>query len=141
MYKYATGGKTGFTKKAKRTLINTASKDNLNLVVVTLNDGNDFIDHKNLFEYGFNTFKKYKILKKGYIEILNESYYKGYNFYIKNNFSYPLSIDEKDNIIIKFELKKYRKYKNNMSVGKAKVYLGKILLHEENVFIEKRKSK
>ena len=61
-YKYTTGGKTGYTKIAKRTLVTTASKNNINLVVVTLNDGNDWLDHKSLFEYGFNSYKKYKIL-------------------------------------------------------------------------------
>ena len=40
-YKYATGGKTGFTEKARRTLVTTASNNNMDIVVVTLNDGND----------------------------------------------------------------------------------------------------
>ena len=48
-YKYCTGGKTGFTKKARRTLVTTASKNNMNLIVVTFNDGNDFNDHKSLY--------------------------------------------------------------------------------------------
>ena len=52
-YEYTTGGKTGFTQKARRTLVSTASKDNLNLVIFTLYDGNDFLDHMNLFDYGF----------------------------------------------------------------------------------------
>ena len=55
-YNYVTGGKTGFTDIAKRTLVTTASKDNVNLVVVTLNDGNDFLDHINLFEEAFNNY-------------------------------------------------------------------------------------
>ena len=58
LYKYATGGKTGYTKIAKRTLVTTASKNNINLVVVTLNDGDDWNDHIELFDYGFNTYKK-----------------------------------------------------------------------------------
>ena len=141
MYKYATGGKTGFTKKARRTLVNTASKDGMNLVVVTLNDGNDFKDHQNLFEYGFNNYKKYNILKKGYINILNEKYYDGYDFYIKNNFSYPMTTDEKESIIIKFNLDKVRKIKNNIKVGVAKIYMGQILIYEENIYITKTSKK
>ena len=50
LYKYTTGGKTGFTEKARRTLVSTATKNDTNLVVVTLNDGNDWEDHQNLFE-------------------------------------------------------------------------------------------
>ena len=49
MYKYTTGGKTGFTKKAYRTLVTSASKDNKNLVVVTLDEANDFDKHKYLY--------------------------------------------------------------------------------------------
>ena len=63
-YNYTTGGKTGFTVKARRTLVTTASKNNLNLVVVTLNDGNDFKDHRDLFEYGFNNYTNVKLLNK-----------------------------------------------------------------------------
>ena len=52
-YKYITGGKTGFTKIAKRTLVTSASKDDVNLTVVTINDGDDWDDHKNLYEEDF----------------------------------------------------------------------------------------
>ena len=63
-YKYATGGKTGFTKKARRTLVTTATNHDMNLVVVTLNDGDDFNDHMNLFEYGFQNYENQTLLKK-----------------------------------------------------------------------------
>lgn len=137
MYKGAIGGKTGFTKKAKRTLVNAASKDNLNLIAVTLNDPNDFKDHKSLFEYGFNNYKKYEILKKGIIEIDSESYYKNYSFYIKKSFNYPLTKEENELIKLKFNLKKERKLKDNKKVGKVEVYLGEIKIHEENIYIKR----
>ena len=47
---YITGGKTGFTELARRTLVTTGSKNNINLVVVTLNDPNDWQDHKEIYE-------------------------------------------------------------------------------------------
>ena len=45
MYDYTTGGKTGYTKKAKRTLVTTASKNNLNLfrTVVELDSASDIL--------------------------------------------------------------------------------------------------
>lgn len=64
-YQYCTGGKTGFTNKAKRTLVSSASKDDINLIIVTLNCGNDFETHKNLYEYYFNNYQSIKILNKG----------------------------------------------------------------------------
>ena len=140
-YKYATGGKTGYTLKARRTLVTTASKNNLNLVVVTLNDGNDFKDHQDLFEYAFSNFKSYEILKKGNIDIVDDNYYDKYNFYIKNSFRYPLSENEKNSVIVKFELEKSRKINNNQQVGIAKIYLGDDLIHEEKIYVTKKQVK
>lgn len=137
MYKNAIGGKTGFTKKARRTLVNAASKDGLNLIAVTLNDPNDFNDHINMFEYGFNNYKNYQILKKGTIDIEKEKYYKNYLFYIKKDFNYPLTKEENELIKLSFDLKKVRKLKNNIKVGKVIVYLGQIKIHEQNVYIKK----
>ena len=73
-YKYTTGGKTGFTEIAKRTLVTTASKDNVNLVVVTLNDGSDWKDHKDLFEYGFQHYRNYLILDKKNFSLYEKKY-------------------------------------------------------------------
>lgn len=140
-YKYTTGGKTGFTTIAKRTLVTTASKDHMNLVVVTLNDGNDWEDHKNLFEYGFNNYKKYKILDKNNFKVEEDSYYKNNKLYIKNNYSYPIQSGEEQNILVKMELKKIRKLKNNMNVGKAIIYLGDKKIHEEKIYVKIKKEK
>lgn len=135
-YEYTTGGKTGFTQIARRTLVTTASKNNLNLVVVTLNDGNDWVDHKNLFEYGFNNYKKYQILDKNNFKVEEDTYYTKNKLYIKNNFSYPIQNGEEQNILVKMELKKMRKIKNNMNVGKAIVYLGDKKIHEEKIYVK-----
>ena len=59
---YITGGKTGYTERAKRTLVSTASKDNLNLIVVTIKDSDDWNTHKSLYEEAFNNYKSYLIL-------------------------------------------------------------------------------
>lgn len=77
-YEYCTGGKTGFTKKAHRTLVTTASKDDMSLIVVTFNDGNDFADHKELYEKYFDGYGREKIIDK------NNNY--GDNVYLKNDF-------------------------------------------------------
>ena len=136
-YKYATGGKTGFTEIARRTLVTTASKDHLNLVVVTLNDGNDFEDHKNLYEEAFKIFKTYQILSKGTIEIPNENYYKYQTLEIKEDYYYSLANDEKQSIILKFELEKKREYKEGDQIGKVKVLAGDQPIHEQPVYIKK----
>jgi D-alanyl-D-alanine carboxypeptidase len=122
-YKYITGGKTGFTERARRTLITTASKDNLNLVVVTLNDGNDWVDHKNLFEYGFQNYQAYELVKKGVIQIYDELYYKDYDLYVKEDFKYALTEEERTQIVLKFELEKERIIEENSQVGVVRILL------------------
>lgn len=62
-YPYCIGGKTGYTDLAWRTLVTAAEKDGRTLICVTLHgpDNSDFTDHKNLFEYGFNSFYNYDL--------------------------------------------------------------------------------
>ena len=134
LYKNTTGGKTGFTVKARRTLVTTASKDNLNLAVVTLNDGNDFQDHKDLFEYGFNNYKSYQILKKGILEIPNTD---NKEYYIENDYTYPLLETEEESIFIKYKLEKEPKE----NAGEIEVYLGDKQLHKETIFVKEKEQK
>lgn len=73
LYEYCTGGKTGFTKKAGRTLVTTASKDGIDLIAVTLNASSDWNDHIAMYEWGFTTFRKLQLEEKGPFNFLNES--------------------------------------------------------------------
>lgn len=135
-YKYTTGGKTGFTEIARRTLVSTASKDNINLVVVTLNDGNDWKDHQDLFEYGFNNYTNINILKKGKINIYDEKYYSDYELYIKNDYNYLIENNEKDSLVIKYQLEKKREIIDGEEVGTVNVYLGDKKIYEENIYVK-----
>ncbi len=47
------GIKTGFTKKSGRCLVTACERDGTVLVAVTLNAGDDWNDHKKLYNYGF----------------------------------------------------------------------------------------
>lgn len=57
MYEGAVGVKTGYTKAAGRCLVSAAQRDGVTLVAVTLNDKNDWQDHKELLDYGFENSK------------------------------------------------------------------------------------
>ena len=111
-YDYCTGGKTGYTKKAKRTLVTTGSYNDMNIIIVTFNDGNDFNDHKNLYQKYFNSYKRIKVLDK------NDSY--GDNIYLKNDF-YMISKDG-DNITTRYKIND-GDYSNGEIVGKVEVLL------------------
>ena len=136
-HNYITGGKTGFTDIAKRTLVTTASKDNINLVVVTLNDGNDFVDHINLFEEAFANYSNYNILKKCEIEIIDENYYTD-KLYINNDFNYSLNNNEQNNVLLNFKLEKKKNYNNNDEVGIVEVLINNQKVHEEKIYVEKK---
>ena len=133
--KYITGGKTGFTDMAKRTLVTTASKDNVNLVAVTLNDGNDFQDHINLFEEAFKNFTNFSILKKGEINIIDENYYNK-KLYINNDFNYSLENKDKNKVLLNFKLEKKRDYQSGDEVGIVEVVINNNKVHEEKIYID-----
>lgn len=137
-YQYTTGGKTGFTEIAKRTLVSTASKDNTDLVVVTLNDGNDFNDHKNLYEEAFSSYRTYTVLEKGNVNIPGEDYYYDDDIYLKNEYKMMLRDDEKGNIILKYELEKKRNYKSGDPIGIVKVMLDDKEFYQDTLYVNKK---
>jgi D-alanyl-D-alanine carboxypeptidase len=137
-YKYTTGGKTGFTEKARRTLVTSASKNNTNLVVVTLNDPNDFTTHKDLYEYGFNNYKRYLIISKKKFSLKNDLYK---DLYIKNDLYYLFNNDEVNNVYIKYKLNKIDKPKDNEKVGVLEVYIGNKKIISEDIFVRINKKK
>lgn len=129
-YEYATGGKTGYTPSAGRTLVTNASKDKLNLTVVTLNDGNEYATHEELYEYGFANYKNYKIIDKDHFEV-DKNFYQN-QVYVKKSFSYPLLEEEKDDIRVLVRLNKQEVTRDGEEVGMIFV-----TLHDEEIFSEK----
>lgn len=95
-YKYSLGGKNGYTPKAGKTLVSYASKDNMNLIIVTLDDNDIYENHKYLYEKYFKKYKKYIIVDKDNFTVDSSLINK--KVYIKNTFSYLLSEDEVDDI-------------------------------------------
>ena len=140
MYEYTTGGKTGYTEAANRTLVTTASRDNKNLVVVTLNDGNDFVDHKNLYETYFSMYDSILALDKDNFKI-EDTYYKDVEFYIKNNYYALVTEEEKEALKINVTLFKYENIYDGIKIGEAKVMLGDTTLHTESIYAKKIEEK
>lgn len=91
MYEGADGVKTGYTKQALRTLVSSATRGGQQLAAVTLNDGNDWVDHRNLLDYGFRTFPLQEVVKKGQA-------IEGTVFKVSRTFKYPLATGEKERI-------------------------------------------
>lgn len=121
-------GKTGYTKKSKRILVSSYSKDNINLTVVTINDSNDWNNHKTLV--GKNS--KYKfitILKKGIYNINDDI---NYYINIKEDLIIPIKDKEKEKIKIIFMLYKTK--------SRLEIYLNDNLIVIKNMEIYDKKS-
>ncbi|MFY3792821.1 D-alanyl-D-alanine carboxypeptidase family protein [Ureibacillus sp. MALMAid1270] len=67
----AIAGKTGFTKAAGRTLATYFEKDDKRVIVVTLNESNDWQVHKYLAQKAFDEYKKVTIADKGSYTVNN----------------------------------------------------------------------
>ena len=61
----ADGVKTGFTKAAGRILVSSATRQGRRLICVTIDDGNDWADHKALYEDNFTRYQMEKIISCG----------------------------------------------------------------------------
>lgn len=64
-YEGCTGMKTGYTRQAGRTLVSSAQKNGQTLICVTLNDRDDWADHKALLDYGFETYPRQVLAEEG----------------------------------------------------------------------------
>lgn len=116
-YDYCIGGKTGFTSKARRTLVNAAAKDGMELIVVTLNAPDDWNDHQNLFNWGFKNFNMTKVEEKG------EIFFESNNGHILHDILVPLTNGEKEKIKeTTYLLKEWEKQPNKQAVIGKNIY-------------------
>lgn len=136
-YDYITGGKTGYTEESGRTLVSTATIDNMNLIVVTIRDSDDWNTHLELYNYTKDNYISYKVLNKNKFKLYGDTYYKNATFYIKNDVYLPLAKEEKKSLISHIILEKKKKYNTNDKIGINQIYLGKELLYEEDIYITK----
>ncbi|WP_342421929.1 D-alanyl-D-alanine carboxypeptidase family protein [Paenibacillus sp. FSL E2-0178] len=97
LYEGADGVKTGYTKKALRCLVSSATRNGQQLVAVTLNDGNDWNDHSALLDFGFNHYPLKTLVERG--ETVS-----GYTLVTGKDFAYPLGQGEESRLVTKLVL-------------------------------------
>lgn len=59
------GVKTGYTMAAGRCLVTAATRGDMTLIAVTLNDRNDWADHTAMLDYGFSAFRMETVYTEG----------------------------------------------------------------------------
>ncbi|WP_123040847.1 D-alanyl-D-alanine carboxypeptidase family protein [Cohnella candidum] len=94
MYDGADGVKTGYTKQALRTLVSSATRGGQQLAAVTLNDGNDWADHKALLDYGFKYYPLQTVIHRG-------QPIPGTPYTAAADFRYPLASGERGKLSMK----------------------------------------
>lgn len=134
-YDYVTGGKTGYTEKAKRTLVSTATKNNINLIVVTIKDSDDWNTHKTLYKKIFDNYINYKVLNKNTFKVEKDSYYD--YLYIKNDVYITMKQDETHNLISHIKLEKKEDYEDGERVGTNYIYLDDVKVAGEPIYAKK----
>lgn len=133
-YNYATGGKNGYTPSAGKTLITTATKNKLNLTIVTLNDDSKYETHQKLYEQLFSEYRNYIIVDKNNFEVSKN---KNEVLYLKKSFSYPLNEKEIDKIktIITFT------DKSKITAGTITIYLDNKKIGQLDIYKKAQKKK
>jgi len=91
MFEGADGVKTGYTKKALRCLVSSATRNGQQLAVVTLNDGDDWRDHQSLLNWGFKHFPLSNLA-----EVKHQV--PGSELVYGSSFRYPLEQDELEKV-------------------------------------------
>ncbi|WP_419873788.1 D-alanyl-D-alanine carboxypeptidase family protein [Candidatus Pristimantibacillus sp. PTI5] len=91
MYEGADGVKTGYTKKSLRCLVSSATREGQQLAAVTINDGDDWADHRKMLDWGFGNYPLKEIAAKG-------QQISGYPYTVGQSFKYPLAEEESNDI-------------------------------------------
>lgn len=98
-YEPITAGKTGYTKKAGRTLVTSAEANDLESIVVTLDMGDDFHFHEQKHEAMFANYTSYEVLKAGTYHA------QGYRFTIPDTVRIALSNNASHDLQIQSDIR------------------------------------
>lgn len=128
-YKYLTSGKIGYTKKSGQVYVSSATKNNKNLIIASINEKDKYELHKNLYETYFKKYKKYKVLNKYTFSFKSKK--DNYHYYIKKDFDMLLTEDEIDKLKIKIDTS------NNL----INIYINENKIHSERLYKIEEKTK
>ena len=67
LYSGCDGVKTGYTKKTGRCLVSAATRNNFQVIAVTLNAPNDWNDHTNMLDYAFANYSARPLVLEGMV--------------------------------------------------------------------------
>ena len=133
-YKNCTGGKNGYTPKAGKTLVSYAKKNNLTLIIISLDDNDIYVNHNNLYNTFFKKYKNYTIIDKNKFNVDLSLIHD--DVYLKRSFVYPLLDSELSNVSTIVQI--FDKA-NEKIAGKVVVNLNNKKIGEEKIYIKDKK--
>lgn len=127
-YEGGDGVKTGYTSKAGRCLVSSATKDEWQLVCVVLNCRPMWDESTALLNYGFDTYDNYKVVDKTVVYD-KVDVVKGKKSVVAviptNDYKIPLKSDEIDKVVLvpEYENSNIAPIKKGVSVGKLNILI------------------
>lgn len=134
----ANGVKTGFTKKSGRCLVSSAKRNDMQLITVTINCNNMWIDSMQMMNDAFNKYSMYEVLREG--ELIGEtrvtnSMRRTTMLASDSTIRYPLTVDEISRLYYQTDYKILKApVKCNELGGKIEIYLDKQLIFTANAY-------
>lgn len=133
------GVKTGYTGNAGRCLVSACERNGLRAVCVVLNCGPMFEECHMLLNKSFDEYKlmtllpKYKIARR---VAVNNGRQDSVKTFTKRGFDYPLSKDELDRVVYKYDLPNSltAPVVKEQEVGKLEIFLDNCLLFSEKIY-------
>ena len=123
----ADGVKTGYTKAAGRLLVSSAVRQGRRLVAVTIDDGDDWADHKAMLEDGFSRYQPRQIVTSGQV-MGSVEVFGGVEGRVEliaaEGFSYALSSQELPRIVLEEPGFRYAPVVEGQSAGYAYICIG-----------------
>lgn len=125
-YEGADGVKTGYTKIARRCLVSSATRNGQQVVAVTINDGDDWSDHRKLLDYAFAHYPLKSLVEEG--QAVKDGLRAG------TSFRYPLSEEEKDEVELRLILKSGKSdsfgYRGKIAISIGNSEVGSVPVYE-----------
>lgn len=137
-YEGANGVKTGYTKKAGRCLVSSATKNNMTIITVVLNSPQMWERSTELLDYSFNEYNLVKVLDANDYKdkIFKDSKGNPFLIDIKKDFIYPIKDSELSDITVKINGKDFDNFiKKPQKSGVFEIYLKNKLIFSQNIFI------
>lgn len=96
LYPYIVGGKTGFTKKAGRTLI-SAADNGFPIAIATFRKDNDFVFHRDVYTRLYETYQSVVLVKRGVY------FYKNRKYQVEQDLSVIVAKFNPDKVSVSFD--------------------------------------